>query len=245
MLTPSAVPALTARGAQGVRPWRSVFFICLALLSFARRLERWPASRKRHEDPGGQRHRGPGACRSAVPRIVSHSRTARARSGPRSVAESPCMHIRRPTRAESLAHERPGHPGSPRVPWQTDSAGRVVSTGRREVEPSNRGHAIGRNEAHYAEDDSEEGDEQRCRSHVFSVRTGVVTTAILPARWCSVSTTDCPHHVQTVGSARRVGEVALVTTWCVTTAVSRQDRSQAVAHPSRPSELLNGSKHDR
>ena len=48
--------------------------------------------------------------RSAVPCIASHSRIARARSGPKSVAASPCMHITAPnTRRVFGAREAAAH----------------------------------------------------------------------------------------------------------------------------------------
>ena len=46
-----------------------------------------------------------------------------------------------------------------------NSAGRIESDRRREVQPSNRRQAIRRHKAHDADDDGEESDEQRCRSH--------------------------------------------------------------------------------
>jgi hypothetical protein len=124
--------------------------------------------RKRHEAPGGQSYRGSDAQERCSLHGLPFEDCSRAIWSDERRPESLHAHDGS-QRAQSLwrtrgwgrqdHHEPHGH---------ANSASRIESDRRREVQPSNRRHAIGRNEAHYADDDREESDEQRCRSHVFS-----------------------------------------------------------------------------
>ena len=70
-------------------------------------LERWPETANAMKPPAATATAAP-TRRSAVPCIVSHSRTARARSGPRSVATSACMHITAPNARSVFGAREPG-----------------------------------------------------------------------------------------------------------------------------------------
>ena len=63
-----------------------------------------------------------------------------------------------------------------------NSAGGIESRRRCEVQPSNLGPALRRNEAAYADDDGEESDEERGNSHGFS---GGRNPHVAPGRWRS------------------------------------------------------------
>ena len=100
-------------------------------------------------------HRGPDAQeRGSLHRLPLENRSRAIRY--ESVAASPCMHITAPNARSVFGAREAGAHRITTSPMATRIT-RPHRVGRRcEVQPSNRRHAIGRNEAHYADDDGEE-----------------------------------------------------------------------------------------